>query len=136
MTSQDKSLETIFETFCQQANISSLLVGSHSIHVSFKLGFMFQVVGTTFKTLILETNPFLVRTNGFTADLAFVEKGETGARDGWDHKYHNNFHLTAKKCLFILVVSRWLNVPKNQRGQGEIRTIKCSCEPFFVIFSI
>ena len=78
MTSQDKSLETIFETFSQQAN--SLLVGSHSILDSFKLGFMFQVVGTTFRTLILETNPFLVRTNGFTADLAFVGNRETQAR--------------------------------------------------------
>ena len=79
MTSQDKSLETIFEIFSQQANISSLLVGSHSILDSFKLGFMFQVVGTTFRTLILETNSFLVRTNGFTADLAFVGNRESGA---------------------------------------------------------
>ena len=118
MTSQDKSLETIFETFSQQAN--SLLVGSHSILDSFKLGFMFQVVGTTFRTLILETNPFLVRTNGFTADLAFVGKRETGARDGWSHKYYFASHLSKLKKSSISVVSGLLNLlKKSERTKGN-----------------
>ena len=59
--------------------LASLSVGFLSILDSF-VGIYVSVVGTTLKTLILETNPFLVRTNGFTADLAFVGNRETQAR--------------------------------------------------------
>ena len=57
-----------------------LRVGFYSIFDSLNVGIYVSVVGTTFKTLILETNPFLVRTNGFTADLAFVGNRETEAK--------------------------------------------------------
>ena len=90
--------------------LAFLSVGYHSFLNSF-VGIYVSVVGTTLKTLILETNPFLVRTNGFTADLAFVGNRET--RDG-GHKYCFTSHS------FLLVK---FSSPKKIRQQ-EIGTNK------------
>ena len=89
-----------------------LRVGFYSIFDSLNVGIYVSVVGTTFKTLILETNPFLVRTNGFTADLAFV--GNREIRDG-GHKYCFTSHS------FLLV--KFSSPPKKIR-QEEIGTNK------------
>ena len=99
-----------------------LRVGFYSIFDSLNVGIYVSVVGTTFKTLILETNPFLVRTNGFTADLAFVGNRET--RDG-GHKYYFASHS-------FLLVKFFTKNKLDKRKLGQISVgVK---ELFFKIF--
>ena len=80
--------------------LAFLSVGYHSFLNSF-VGIYVSVVGTTLKTLILETNPFLVRTNGFTADLAFVGNRETQAR-AWAIYYFTSHSLECLSTLLLL----------------------------------
>ena len=99
-----------------------LRVRFYSIFDSLNVGIYVSVVGTTFKTLILETNPFLVRTNGFTADLAFVGNRET--RDG-GHKYCFASHS-------FLLVKFFTKNKLDKRKLGQISGgVK---EPFLKIF--
>ena len=99
-------------------------VGSHSILDSLNVGIYVSVVGTTFKTLILETNPFLVRTNGFTADLAFVGNRETEAkRDG------------AINIVSPFTNLCWLNFPPKKLDKRKLGQISGGVkEPFRKIF--
>ena len=73
-------------------------------------------MGTTLKTLILKTNPFLVRTNEFTADLAFVGKTEKLEPELGPYI---TLPLTALKCLPAVL---WfcIKVGKNQTDKGKL----------------